>query len=178
LPDGVEVLWREDIDEEALYEEYASATALVHLSRYESFGYSLIEAAASATPSVATPTGIAPELLSGHLSRWLIDGDDPAGCARVLAEAKEARVELGHALHHRYLDRFTRDRMADSYLETLGRWSDAAGRVEAAEFSQSQKESSDLRGASIHRSRPADCAITSATVRGASVRGHEERSSS
>jgi glycosyltransferase involved in cell wall biosynthesis len=169
FPEGVEVLWREEIDEKALYEEYANATALVHLSRYESFGYPLIETAACATPCVATPTGIAPELLSGDLSRWLIDGDDAACCARVLAEAKAARADLGRALYQRYLDRFTRDRMADAYLETLDRWSGAARGFEAAESPHLSKESSDLEGSSTYRSRATDRAVTSATVHGARV---------
>jgi glycogen(starch) synthase len=122
-PNGVEVVRRAGLSDEALYQEYERSSALLHLARYESFGYPLIEAAAAGTPVVATATGIAPELLDGELGHLLVHGDDAVAWAEAMHRAVERRSEVGTVLRRRYEQGFTRDRMVDGYLRTLDAWS-------------------------------------------------------
>lgn len=131
-PAGVTVRYLTRLPPEELAREYRTATAYLHPARYESFGYPLIEAASYATPVVATRTGIAEELLTGPAGRLLVDGDDPADCARALDLAVRSRGELGRQLHAVYADRFTRDHMTDRYLEVLGEWQSAAAAPQPA----------------------------------------------
>lgn len=127
---GLEVTWLSGLDDAALREQYAKASALLHLARYESFTMPLIEAAAAGTPVVTTATGIAPVLLAGDLDRFLVDGDRPDASARSLAAAVRERQAVGRRLRERYEAHFTRHRMVASYLETLANWqpAGAAGR--------------------------------------------------
>jgi glycosyltransferase involved in cell wall biosynthesis len=134
-----------------LVTEYEKASVLLHLARYESFGYPLIEAAALSVPIVATATGIAPELLTGELARFLVAGDDPVACARALAEAASGRSRIGRALNLRYQMNFTRDHMVKAYLLALERDRDSGASTAPAR---------------LHRTTP----------RGLRVRKHEERS--
>jgi glycosyltransferase involved in cell wall biosynthesis len=122
-PPGVTVSYATGLSAAELADEYRRATAFLHLARYESFGYPLIEAAACGTPVVATATGIAPELLTGELKALLVDGGDPADCVRALRLAVTRRAELGPRLFDVYAGAFTRDHMTNRYLEVLGRWS-------------------------------------------------------
>ncbi len=120
FPEGVTVEWRDELSDESLFKEYARATVLLHVARYESFGLPLIEAAAMGLPVVTTPVGIAPDLLSGELSGFLIDGRAPDQCATALSMAIRGRSDIGEKLHKRYLSGFTRNGMVDTYLNALG----------------------------------------------------------
>jgi glycosyltransferase involved in cell wall biosynthesis len=122
LPPGVTLQYLTNIPAEQLTAEYRSATALLHLARYESFGYPLIEAAAVGTPVVATATGIAEELLTGDLRRLLINGDDAAQCAVAMHLATSQREKLGAALYQNYASAFTREHMTRRYLEVVAKW--------------------------------------------------------
>lgn len=125
FPAGLDVVWRSDLTDPELVREYAGAAAYLHLARYESFGYTPVEAAACGTPVVATRTGIAEELLTGDLARFLVDGDDPAACAAALAEAAAARDSVGRALQAHYENHFTEEQMVRSYLRQLEAWRSA-----------------------------------------------------
>jgi glycosyltransferase involved in cell wall biosynthesis len=113
------VEWREKIGRESLAQEYRQASVLLHLARYESFGLPFIEAAAFGAPVVTTPVGIAPELLTGDLRRFLVDGDDAEAVAHALAVAEAEKGRIGAALRQRYERSYTRDRMTEDYLHIL-----------------------------------------------------------
>lgn len=121
-PPGVSVRYLTRLSAQELEQEYRTATAYLHLARYESFGYPLIEAAAQGTPVVGTRTGIAPDLLVGPLRPLLIDGDDPADCVRALGLAASSRAEFGRLVSESYARGFTRDHMTESYLRVLDKW--------------------------------------------------------
>ena len=110
------------LSEAQLRDEYLSATALVHLARYESFGLPLIEAAACGLPAIATRTGIAPELLGGGLENLLVDGDSPVECAAALQAVLREPDRLSADIYRVYSCRFTRSAMVRQYLRVLSSW--------------------------------------------------------
>jgi glycosyltransferase involved in cell wall biosynthesis len=111
------------LSEAQLHDEYLSATALLHLARYESFGLPLIEAAACGLPVIATRTGIAPELLGGELVTLLVDGDATAECTAALQAVLREPDRLSAAIYRVYARRFTRRAMVRQYLQVLSDWS-------------------------------------------------------
>ena len=119
-PEGLSVEWREGVPIEELMDLYAQASVLLQLSRYESFGWPLVEAASQGTPVVSTAVGVAPELLEGELEGCLVNGDDPIVCARVILDAIRDRERISAYLKKRYFERHTRDKMVTTYLEKLG----------------------------------------------------------
>jgi glycosyltransferase involved in cell wall biosynthesis len=119
----VTVTYRSSLSPDELAEEYRSATVLLHLARYESFGLPLIEAASWGLPVLATATGVAPELLTGRLASLVLDGDCPVDCARALREAIAGGCELRAATFESYAQRFTRTAMVDAFLGALDAWS-------------------------------------------------------
>ena len=121
-PPGVSIQYLTRLTPEQLAEEYRNATAYLHLARYESFGYPLIEAAAQGIPVVATRTGIAPELLVGPLRPLIFEGDSPAECVRALALATHSQAEFGRRIYEGYVAGFTRRIMTERYLEALAAW--------------------------------------------------------
>ena len=118
----VTVTYRSSLSQPELESEYRSATALLHLARYESFGLPLIEAASWGLPVVATNTGVAPELLTGQLQPLLVDGDSPEDCVRGLRAAITGGSELRAAIFQAYAQRFTRAAMVDAFLGVLSSW--------------------------------------------------------
>jgi glycosyltransferase involved in cell wall biosynthesis len=126
FPPGVSVRYLTRLSPAELKHEYRKATAYLHLARYESFGYPVIEAASQGTPVVATATGIAPELLVESLRRMLVTGEDPLECAGALHFARQARAEIGAQIYERYAANFTRDHMTEKYLDVLAGWNEAA----------------------------------------------------
>jgi glycosyltransferase involved in cell wall biosynthesis len=126
-PPGARVRVRSNLTDAELDAEYRRATALLHLARYESFGYPLIEAAARGTPVVATETGAAGELLAGPLRKFLVDGDRPEEAAAALAQAAAQRGPTSELIRKAYEAQFTRELMVDAYLRALGHWRPAPG---------------------------------------------------
>lgn len=58
--------WRGAVDDATLAHAYATATALLHPSLYEGFGYPAFEAMAAGTPVVASDIPVFQELLGAH----------------------------------------------------------------------------------------------------------------
>jgi len=128
VPAGVEVTWRCGISRDELLMEYQRATALLHLARYESFGLPLVEAAAVGTPVITTRVGVAPELLSGPVQKFLVDGDAPDACADALAPAARMREGIGADLARVVRERFSRRTMVDALLAVLASWGGSSKR--------------------------------------------------
>lgn len=117
--DGLKVEWLSGISAEDLQQFYSQADVLLHLARYESFGLPLIETAAAGTPVVATPVGIAPELLADDLDFLMVDGDAPDDVVKAIRLAIEKRFMIGGVLRKRYEAQFTADIMVDEWLAKL-----------------------------------------------------------
>ena len=68
---------------QALRDEYRAADVFVYTTLYENFGQPMAEAAASGLPLVATPTGVAPELV-GNDAGFLVPFHDAIATATAL----------------------------------------------------------------------------------------------
>lgn len=118
-PEGLSIEWCERLSRQDLMRLYAEASVLLQLSRYESFGWPVVEAASQGTPVVSTAVGTAPELLDGLPKVFLVDGDKPDECALAIDRAIQGRAQVGPLLRQRYLDRYTRHAMIRRYLEVV-----------------------------------------------------------
>jgi D-inositol-3-phosphate glycosyltransferase len=70
------------IDQLDLPPYYHAADMLVLPSHYESFGLVTLEALGCGVPVVATPVGVAAEILQPRRNGWIVDSADPGGLAR------------------------------------------------------------------------------------------------
>ena len=119
FPDGIEVRWYEGLDDVEMSRRFEQASVVLHLARYESYGYPPLEAAARSVPVVATRTGIAPDLLRGDLATLLVDGDDPVDCSRALSLAVKDAGRIGRELRARYDREHSREIALGRYLGYL-----------------------------------------------------------
>lgn len=88
--------WQED-----LTPYFKGADVFLSTSKYEGYGLSLIQAAASGCPIVATDAGIAPDLLRGIGHPVLCKVDDEeclVRALRLLVEREDVRHSLSHGL--------------------------------------------------------------------------------
>jgi len=122
FPAGCKITWKENLSEEELESEYINASVLLHPARYESFGLSLIEAAARETPVVCTCVGIAPDLLRGELEKFIVKTNDPDEWADRLHEAYEKRKEIGRILRERYEENYTREKITETFLDRISNY--------------------------------------------------------
>lgn len=83
LTDRVHLLGR--VAPEMVVERLQAARVAVYPSRRESFGVATLEAQAVGLPVIATRVGGLAEVMEDGVTGWLVDPDDPAGLAEVLA---------------------------------------------------------------------------------------------
>ena len=100
-----------------LWALYASAEAVLHLSHYEGYGLTVIEALSTGTPVVASDRGGIPEAAGG--AAWLVNPDDDGAVDAAVLEV----LEGGEAV-----DRRRESGVAHTGLLT---WDSAAQRVQA-----------------------------------------------
>jgi glycosyltransferase involved in cell wall biosynthesis len=101
------------VDKAELASLYRGAEALVFPSRYEGFGFPVIEAMASGTPVVASSAGAIPETAGD--AAILVQPGDPAALAAGVAQALVDRERLVRA----GLDRARRYTWVDSAARTI-----------------------------------------------------------
>ena len=130
LSDGVRFVG--PLDHTEVMRRIASATMLVHPSREESFGMTLIEAMSQGTPVIGgARSGAVPWVLAGGRAGLLVDVREP----RAIAEAMEAVLthealgrRLGHAGHGHAWSHFRQSRVTDLYLDAYRRLLAEVGR--------------------------------------------------
>lgn len=107
------------LDHDEVASAWRRASIAVLTSRREGLPVSLIEAAATGVPAVATAVGGVPELVAHEETGLLVPaGDAPAlagALSRLLAEPKRA-LELGRAARARAEERFSLTRQVDALL--------------------------------------------------------------
>jgi glycosyltransferase involved in cell wall biosynthesis len=90
----------------------ATFDVFVHAALAESFGLAIVEAMAMRRPVVATPVGIAGDIIEDGVSGFRVDGTDPAALVDAMGRALEARdrwAEIGAEARRRALT-FTPER--------------------------------------------------------------------
>jgi glycosyltransferase involved in cell wall biosynthesis len=107
------------IDQQALADHYASAAAIVIPSIVpETFGLTLVEAAACGTPAIVRKgAGGAAEIVQATGGGLLYDGDQELAAAiRRLIEDRPLRDSLGALARSGYLARYTQEKHVAAYL--------------------------------------------------------------
>lgn len=113
------ILFLGKVDQHALAEHFASATAIVIPSIVpETFGLTLVEAAACGTPAIVRKgTGGAEEIVRVTGGGLLYDGDEELSAGiRRLIEDRSLRDRLGTLARSGYLANYTRERHVTDYL--------------------------------------------------------------
>lgn len=75
------------VERPALVEAYRQTHVYVAPTRYETFGYTILEAMACGRPVIATDIGPVPELVQPERTGWLVPRDDPAKLATAIVQA-------------------------------------------------------------------------------------------
>jgi alpha-1,6-mannosyltransferase len=117
---GIESTFVGLLSPEMLRGAYSAARCLLHACRIETFGLSVLEAMACATPVVAANAGAIPEVLGD--SGKLIAPDDPQRFARelqgILTAPDQGRA-LGLAAETRARELFSLNRMQREHVEAI-----------------------------------------------------------
>jgi glycosyltransferase involved in cell wall biosynthesis len=99
------------VPEETLIANYQRADVYVTATRYETFGYTILEAMACGRPVIATDIGPIPDLVRHEETGWLVPRDDPNALAETILAAlrqPEKREVYGKAAR-RLAERFDVD---------------------------------------------------------------------
>ncbi len=111
------------LDDASLQRAYAGCDVFVAPSRFESFGLILIEAMRWRKPVVACNIGGMREVVDNGDSGLLVPPGDAEALARVLhglVAEPARRAQVGERGYERYVERFTRQRMALALQDYLG----------------------------------------------------------
>ena len=114
-PEGLTIDWLGSLPRDLMLAAYSQHDALFFPSRYESFGFPLIEAAAYGMAIVTSDVGVASELMTGDLASYVIDIEDAEACAAALHAAVLDRDNIAEQMRESYANRYTREAMVERY---------------------------------------------------------------
>lgn len=116
IPDRVH--FKTDSSPEDRERAYAQADLFVYLPSYESAGETLLEAGAAALPLIATPVGIAQEVITAGENGFIVPADPDMICDRILQLTDPAvRLRFGAASRSRIHDHCGWGRVMERTLE-------------------------------------------------------------
>ena len=96
---------------------YKAADVFVYPSLYENFAQPILEAASYGVPVIATPIGIAPEIIRNGETGFLVDGDPTAICHALEKCGDPAnRQDMGQKLQETVRKKFAWNRIMDQYM--------------------------------------------------------------
>jgi len=103
---------------EELPSYYRAADVFVYPSLYENFAQPILEAASYGVPVIATPVGVAPEIIEDEETGFLV-ADDPNAMGRALQQLADSSVKknLGQKLKERVRNKFAWSRVMNQYME-------------------------------------------------------------
>lgn len=101
-----------------LKKEYARADAFVYTSVYENLGQTILEAAAAGLPVVATPVGVANELVVEDETGYLTPiGESGAVAENVKKLRRHGAQEMGRRMRNRVENRYDWETIIDKYVD-------------------------------------------------------------
>ncbi|TDJ51322.1 MAG: glycosyltransferase family 1 protein [Nitrospina sp.] len=116
IEDRVEFAERKSPD--AMNALYQKADVLVHPAIYENFGMPMLEAAAAGLPLIATPVGVALELVTSGETGFIVPADPDTICDRLLQLSEpKTRAEFSQNLRQRARQLFGWNNVMERYLE-------------------------------------------------------------
>ncbi len=101
-----------------LPEIYRAADVFVYPSLYENFAQPILEAAAYGLPVIATPVGVAPEIIAEAETGFLVAADAADFCRR-LEQLKDSslRADMGAKIKEAVRKKFDWNSIMDHYME-------------------------------------------------------------
>jgi len=108
------------LSDTALVEAYNQADALLFPSRFEGFGYTVLEAMACGLPVITTNGSSLTELVEHNITGLLCNVNDVSGYAEAcnaLRDSPGLCKKLALAAHDCVIDRFSAGKMIDKYIE-------------------------------------------------------------
>lgn len=104
--------------DDALVEFYCSADIFVYTSKYESFGQPILEAAAAGLPIIATPVGVAKELIRNGETGYLVEFDNPSMLAERIKTLldEQVRSKCGKNIKELVKKKFAWDGIINAYV--------------------------------------------------------------
>ena len=120
---GVSVEFKGNLDrEEDLAQAYGECKFLVHLSLYEPFGLTPVEAGLFSKSSIVTNKGGPPEVVIDGVTGYLVgpkDHDSVRSRMRTLLDEDSLRHEMGQCARKNVLEKFTLERSTKRLLEEV-----------------------------------------------------------
>jgi len=120
---GIEdrVEWLGDPSAEDLEQCYRNADLFIYPSAYETSGETLLAAAASGLPIIATPVGLANEIISSGANGFIVPADPDMICDRILQLGQpDMRREFGRHIREKVVKEFGWNAVMDRYMELYG----------------------------------------------------------
>jgi len=101
-----------------LFEWYRKGDIFVYPSLYENFGQPILEAAAAGLPIIATPVGVAQEIITNNETGFLFSGDDEELADRITQLTDQnSRKKIGETARERVRSRFGWGAIIKQYLD-------------------------------------------------------------
>ncbi len=116
IEDRVELLG--DPSSENLEQCYRNADLFIYPSAYETSGETLLAAAASGLPVIATPVGLANEIITSGTNGFIVPADPDMICDRILQLGQpDTRREFGRHIREKVVNGFGWNTVMDRYME-------------------------------------------------------------
>jgi glycosyltransferase involved in cell wall biosynthesis len=99
---------------------YQNCNIFIAPSRYESFGFTVVEAMIFSKPTIGNNAGAIPEVIEDNVTGLLFEKDNTDSLKNViikLIESKDLREKMGIAGRKRYEKLFTAELMSENYLK-------------------------------------------------------------
>jgi glycosyltransferase involved in cell wall biosynthesis len=99
---------------------YQNCDIFIAPSRYESFGFTVVEAMIFSKPTIGNNAGAIPEVIEDNVTGLLFEKDNTDSLKNViikLIESKDLREKMGIAGRKRYEKLFTAELMSENYLK-------------------------------------------------------------
>ena len=106
------------VAQDELFNWYSKGDIFVYPSLYENFGQPILEAAAAGLPIIATPVGVAREIIIDNETGFLFNGDDQELASRITQLAdKNLRIKMGESVRKKVRSLYGWEKIIKQYLD-------------------------------------------------------------